>query len=219
MAALRRPKRWPTSPTDRRLGMTPPCWVHDGGVRQPEFLALRADITRLDVDAIVNAANTALLMGGGVDGAIHKAAGVAELTDACAVLGGCEPGDAKATPGFRLPARWIIHAVGPVWQGGRSGEAQVLASATGALQVAEELDAQSIAFPAISTGIFGYPREQAAEVAVTTVRSTETTVQRVVFVAFDLDTLTIYQRLLATTVSASDPESPSSAAGTTGAET
>jgi O-acetyl-ADP-ribose deacetylase len=161
--------------------------------------AVLGDITAQQVDVVVNAANTALVMGGGVDGAIHKAAGEAELTNACAALGGCEPGDAKATPGFRLPARWVIHTVGPVWQEGRSGEVQVLASCyRRSLQVADDLDAQSVAFPAISTGIFGYPREQAAEVAVTTLRSSDTDVQKVLLVAFDSDTLRIYQRILAT---------------------
>jgi O-acetyl-ADP-ribose deacetylase (regulator of RNase III) len=150
------------------------------------------------VDAIINAANTALVMGGGVDEAIHEAAGEADLSDACAALGGCESGDAKATPGFRLPARWIIHTVGPVWQGGRSHEADVLASCyRRSLQVADELHARSVAFPAISTGIFGYPLEPAAEIAVTTLWSAETNVQRVVLVAYDAEMLRLYQRVLA----------------------
>jgi O-acetyl-ADP-ribose deacetylase (regulator of RNase III) len=166
-------------------------------VAQPTISAILADITKLEVDAIVNAANTALVMGGGVDGAIHRAAGEYDLSAACAALGGCEPGDAKATPGFRLPARWIIHAVGPVWQGGRAGEPEVLASCyRRSVQVADELGATSVAFPAISTGIFGYPREQAAHVAITALKATDSEVRRVVLAAFDRSTLAVYQRLL-----------------------
>lgn len=156
-----------------------------------------ADITRLEVDAIVNAANRQLAMGGGVDGAIHRAAGVAELTAACAALGGCEPGDAKVTPGFRLPARWIIHAVGPIWRGGGQDEEATLASCyRRSLAVAEELGARSIAFPAISTGVYGFPRELAAEIAVRTLRSVESTLEAVLLVAFDEPTFASYQRLL-----------------------
>ena len=159
--------------------------------------AWQGDITRLDVDAVVNAANRGLSGGGGVDGAIHRAAGMPDLTAACAQLRGCEPGDAKATPGFRLPARWIIHTVGPVWRGGRAGEAEVLASCyRRSLEVAGELDARSIAFPAISTGIFGYPPQLAAEVAVGALRAADTQVERAVLVAFDARTLGLYQRLL-----------------------
>jgi O-acetyl-ADP-ribose deacetylase (regulator of RNase III) len=159
--------------------------------------AWRGDITRLEVDAIVNAANRALAGGAGVDGAIHRAAGLAELTTACAGLGGCEPGDAKATPGFRLPARWIIHTVGPVWRGGDRGEAEVLASCyRRSLEVAAGLGARSLAFPAISTGVYGYPPQLAAEVAVGALRSADTEVERAILVAFDAGTLDIYQRLL-----------------------
>jgi O-acetyl-ADP-ribose deacetylase (regulator of RNase III) len=159
--------------------------------------AWQGDITRLDVDAVVNAANRGLSGGGGVDGAIHRAAGMSDLSAACAELRGCEPGDAKATPGFRLPARWIIHTVGPVWQGGRAGEAGVLASCyRRSLEVAGELGARSIAFPAISTGIFGYPPQLAAEVAVGALRGADTEVERSVLVAFDASTLGLYQRLL-----------------------
>ena len=155
------------------------------------------DITRLDVDAIVNAANSRLAMGGGVDGAIHRAAGVEELMAACAALGGCEPGDAKATPGFRLAARWIIHAVGPVWRGGAAGEEATLASCyRRAIEVADELSAESVAFPAISTGIYGFPRELAADIAVRTLRVSRTAVSSVILVAFDDATLASYQALL-----------------------
>lgn len=126
---------------------------------------LQADITTLEVDAIVNAANSSLLGGGGVDGAIHRAAGP-ELLAACRQLGGCPTGEARITPGFRLPARWVIHTVGPVWQGGVAGEAQLLrACYRNALQLALANDARSVAFPAISTGVYGYPKEEAARIA------------------------------------------------------
>jgi O-acetyl-ADP-ribose deacetylase (regulator of RNase III) len=163
----------------------------------PTVVPLRGDITKLAVDAIVNAANSVLSVGGGVDAAIHEAAGERELSAACAELGGCETGDAKATPGFRLPARWIIHAVGPVWQGGQLGEAELLASCyQRAVQIAEDLDARVVAFPAISTGIFGFPRDLAAQIAVETLRGVDTTVKRVVLVAFDEETLNLYKHLL-----------------------
>ena len=124
------------------------------------------DLTEQPVDAIVNAANTSLLGGGGVDGAIHRAGGP-EILAECRLLGGCETGDAKATTAGRLPARWVIHAVGPVWQGGGAGEAELLASAhRRSLEVARELGARTVAFPAISCGIYGYPPELAAPVAI-----------------------------------------------------
>lgn len=159
--------------------------------------AVSGDITRESTDAIVNAANTRLARGGGVCGAIFAAAGP-ELDEACARLGGCETGDAKATRGFRLPARWIVHAVGPVWHGGGGGEAELLASCyRRSVEVAAGLGARSIAFPAISTGIFGYPPEEAAEVAVGTLRTLEVPpVELVRLVAFDESTYDRYRRLL-----------------------
>ena len=162
-----------------------------------ELRAWQGDLTALAVDAIVNAANASLLGGGGVDGAIHRAAGP-QLLDACRPLGGCPTGDAKATPGFRLPARWVIHTVGPVWRGGASGEADLLASCyRRSLEVAGELGARSVAFPAISTGIYGYPAGEAATVAVDTIRSTPTSVGLVRLVAFDDRTLALYEERLA----------------------
>jgi O-acetyl-ADP-ribose deacetylase len=158
--------------------------------------AVRGDITTQAVDAIVNAANPALARGAGVCGAIFAAAGPG-LEDACAALGGASTGDAVATAGFALPARWIIHAVGPVWRGGDQGEAQLLAGAyRRSLEVADELGATSVAFPAISTGIYGYPLDEATDVAITTARESPGRVMVVRFVCFDATTLAAYERRL-----------------------
>jgi O-acetyl-ADP-ribose deacetylase len=163
----------------------------------PSVEALLGDITAQEVDAVVNAANSRLAGGGGVDGAIHRAAGPSELHAACAALGGCDPGDAKSTPGFRLPARWIIHTVGPIWSGGRSGEPEILASCyRRSLAVADELGARSVAFPAISTGVYGYPPDLAAETAVAAIRAGESDVELIRLVAFDEATHALYLRLL-----------------------
>jgi O-acetyl-ADP-ribose deacetylase (regulator of RNase III) len=157
---------------------------------------VEGDITHQPVDAIVNAANTHLAPGGGVCGAIFAAAGPA-LVDACAALGGAETGDAKATPGFELPARYVIHAVGPVWHGGDLGESALLASCyRRTLEVADELGVNSVAFPAISTGIFGYPLEPATEIAIATVRGATTNVQLVRFVCFDHRTRAAYDHAM-----------------------
>jgi len=160
--------------------------------------AVQADITTLAVDAIVNAANSSLLGGGGVDGAIHRAAGP-DLVHACRLLGGCKTGQAKATPGFRLPAQHIVHTVGPVWQGGQAGEEALLTSCYAqSLAVAESLGVRSLAFPAISTGIYRFPRELAAQIAVQTVAAhASVSLQAVVFACFDAADLALYQGLLA----------------------
>jgi len=161
--------------------------------------AVHADITTLDVDAVVNAANTSLLGGGGVDGAIHRAAGP-ELLEACRRLGGCATGDAKITPGYRLPARFVIHAVGPVWHGGRQGEAALLAGCyRRSLEVAHAHDVKTVAFPCISTGVYGYPFEAATCIAVDTVRSTLAALgsrMQVTFCCFSQRDLFVYNECL-----------------------
>jgi O-acetyl-ADP-ribose deacetylase (regulator of RNase III) len=157
---------------------------------------VQGDITTQTVDGIVNAANSSLLGGGGVDGAIHRAAGP-ELLNECRQLSGCKTGFAKATKGYKLAAKYVIHTVGPVWRGGDANEEELLASCyRNSLQVARELKLRSIAFPAISTGIYGFPKERAAQIAVATVGNELEEFDHVVFVCFDAETARLYERLL-----------------------
>ena len=166
-----------------------------------QLKAHQGDITKLPVDAIVNAANSSLLGGGGVDGAIHRAAGP-ELLDECRLLGGCKTGDAKVTKGYKLPAKFIIHTVGPVWNGGTRGESDLLASCyRRSLELATERSLTSIAFPAISTGVYRFPLRPAAEIAIATVRKfTEAPgpLQEVIFCCFSKSDYELYAQLLAT---------------------
>jgi len=161
--------------------------------------ALQANIVTLSVDAIVNAANSSLLGGGGVDGAIHRAAGP-KLLEECRSLGGCKVGEAKLTKGYQLPARFIIHTVGPVWRGGKNGEPELLASCyRGSLAIAAKHGMRSIAFPSISTGVYGYPIELAARVAVETVCNLvrkSSKIEEIIFCCFSQNDLDVYESLL-----------------------
>lgn len=165
----------------------------------PTLQAIQADITSLTIDAIVNAANESLLGGGGVDGAIHRAAGP-ELREECKLLRGCETGQAKVTAGFGLKAKFVIHTVGPVWQGGQQGEAELLVSCyRQCIELAEQHNISSIAFPAISTGVFGYPKQAATEIAVATISEAvqgTAVIAEVVFCCFSTSDLKQYRSVL-----------------------
>ncbi len=156
---------------------------------------IHADITALQIDAIVNAANNSLLGGGGVDGAIHAAAGP-QLLQACREIGPCPTGDVRVTPGFNLPARWIVHAVGPIWQGGNRGEADLLASCyRSALQLAAESGWRSLAFPCISTGVYGYPKKEAARIALRELSARQNDFDRLVACCYSAGDAALYRQL------------------------
>lgn len=156
----------------------------------------QTDITLLDVDAIVNAANNSLLGGGGVDGAIHRTAGP-ELLEACRKLNGCATGQAKITPGFRLPARWVIHTVGPIWHGGGQGESELLASCyRNSLRLALENDVRTIAFPAISTGVYGFPKQEAAKIALREMKRSLGDFEKIIACCHGRETYELYKGLL-----------------------
>jgi O-acetyl-ADP-ribose deacetylase (regulator of RNase III) len=180
----------PVRVTLRRIG----CDGGSGGM----IRTLQADITTLAVDAIVNAANESLLGGGGVDGAIHQAAGP-ELLASCRALAGCPAGEAKMTPGFRLASKWVIHTVGPVWHGGYAGEPLLLASCYHkSLELARTHGVRRIAFPAISTGVYGYPKEQAARIAVSVMRQYEDSFDEIIVCCHSAADKAIYEEVLMT---------------------
>ncbi|MEE4198103.1 MAG: O-acetyl-ADP-ribose deacetylase [Bacteroidales bacterium] len=160
---------------------------------------IQGDITKLNVDAIVNAANKSLLGGGGVDGAIHRAAG-RELLEECKTLNGCETGEAKITKGYKLPAQYVIHTVGPVWHGGNNEEHKLLANCyKNSLKLAAEQNIKSLAFPNISTGVYGFPKDQAAKIAINTVKEflkQKNKIENVYFVCFDYENYNLYEKLL-----------------------
>lgn len=157
---------------------------------------IQGDVTTLQVEAVVNAANNALRGGGGVDGAIHRAAGP-RLMEACREIGGCPTGEARITPGFELPARWVIHTVGPVWHGGDSGEPALLEAAyRNSLELASRHDVRTIAFPGISTGVYGFPKRLAAEIALRVIKEYDGGFERIIACCFSLEDADIYRQVL-----------------------